>query len=88
MGRFTMMMNDRTSDVGCALVRFTKDGLYHAYFTCNYGANNRLDQHVYETGTPCSNCATGCNRIWTHLCSADEKIDTNHYHVDNLKSFN
>lgn len=88
MGRFTMMINDRTSDIGCALVKFTKDDLYHVYFTCNYGSNNKLDQRVYETGSACSNCLTGCNRFWTALCSPDEKIDPNHYHIDSLKSFN
>lgn len=88
MGRFAMMINDRTTDVGCALVKFMKEDLYHVYFTCNYGSNVRLNQHVYETGTSCSNCATGCNRIWTHLCSVNENIDYNQYNNNNLKTFN
>lgn len=87
MGRFTMMINDRSSDLGCAIVKFVKDDLYHIYFVCNYGSNVQLDQHAYETGTACSNCVTGCNRIYTHLCSVNENIDSNH-HTDTLKSFN
>lgn len=83
-----MMVNDRASDVGCALVRFTKDDLYHVYFTCNYGSNNHIDFKVYETGPGCSKCNTGCSRVWPGLCSAEEKVDPNHYYVDNLKSFN
>ena len=88
MGRFTMMINDHASDVGCALVKFTKDDLYHAYFTCNYGSNHRLEDKVYETGSPCSNCVTGCNRIYSHLCSVDERVDPNHYYVETLRNFN
>jgi len=88
MGRFTMMVNDQSSDLGCALVRFTRDDLYHVYFTCNYSSNNKLDERVYETGSPCSVCTTGCNRIWPALCSPDEKIDPSHLHVDNLRTFN
>lgn len=88
MGRFTNMVNDRATDVGCALVRFTKDDLFHVYFTCNYGSNNRLEQKVYETGPHCSGCTTGCNKMYSGLCSNDEKIDPNHEHIDKLRSFN
>lgn len=88
MGRFTMMVNDLSSDIGCALVKFFKDDLFHVYFTCNYSSNNRLQQRVYETGPPCSNCATGCHRLYTALCSPDEKINPNHHHIENIQSFN
>lgn len=88
MGRFTMMVNDRPSDVGCALVRYSSEDLFHVFFTCNYGSNNHLGQKVYETGTSCSNCVTGCNKLWPALCSDHEKIDPNHIHIDTLRSFN
>lgn len=88
MGRFVMMINDRTSDIGCALVKFSKDDLYHVYFTCNYGSNTQLETRVYETGSSCSKCVTGCNRIWSALCSPVERVDPNYYYVDTLRSCN
>jgi len=84
MGRFTMMVNDKSSDLGCAMVRFWREEQFHVYFTCNYGSTNFLDRHVYETGTPpCSGCLTGCNHMWMALCSDNEKIDPNHLRVGN-----
>lgn len=88
MGRFLMMVNDHTDAVGCECVKFTKDDLYNFFFICNYSSNLRLDEKVYETGTPCTNCNSGCNRMFPHLCSSDEKIDPNHYYVETLRSFN
>lgn len=88
MGRFVMMINDLASDIGCALVKFFKDDLFQIYFTCNYSSNNRLSQRVYETGQPCSSCNTGCHRVYSALCSPEEKINPNHHHTESITSFN
>lgn len=65
------------SDVGCAMIKYIRDDFYNVLFTCNYGANTHVDYRVYEAGTPCSKCLTGCNRIYHHLCSADEQVSPN-----------
>jgi hypothetical protein len=83
MGHFAMMVNDRASDVGCALVRFTQDDLYNAFFVCNYGSNNHIGRPVYQSGSSCSNCVTGCNKLFTALCTADERVDPNHEKLRN-----
>lgn len=88
MGRFAMIINDHAQDLGCALVRFTKDDLFHVYFTCNYSANNHLGRRVYETGTSCSNCVSGCHRIFPSLCSNDERIDPNRHNGEKLRNYN
>lgn len=89
MGRFTMMINDKSSAIGCGMVKFVKDDLNHVYFICDYSNNpNDVDKRVYETGPSCSNCVTGCHRILTAMCGPDEKIDPNHIYVDSIRSFN
>lgn len=88
MGRFVMMINDLTADMGCSLVKFFKDDLFNLFFICNYSSNNRLNQRVYETGTPTSSCNSGAHRIYTALCSAEEKINPNHHHIESITSFN
>lgn len=89
MGRFTMMVNDKSSAVGCGMVKFMKDDLNHVYFICDYSNNpNEVDKRVYEIGPSCSNCLTGCNRFLSAMCGPDEKIDPNHIYVDNIRSFN
>ena len=85
MGKFSVMINDHTSDIGCGYVKFTRDDLFNVFFICNYGSNVRLDHHVYETGPPCSKCATGCNKIWPALCSANENVDPKHLKNDKIK---
>lgn len=85
MGRFLMMVNDRTADIGCALVKFKVDDVLNVLFTCNYGSNINLDQKIYESGTRCSKCKTGCSKTWTALCSPSEKVS---YHSGVLKNYN
>ena len=88
MGRFTMMVNEHAQDVGCALVRFTKDDLFHVYFTCNYSSNNHLGKRVYETGPACSLCYSGCEKHYPGLCSTEEKVNPNHYFEEKLRIYN
>lgn len=77
MPHFLTVVNERNTDVGCAMVKYGRDDMYHVIFTCNYAANNHLSRRVYETGSACSKCLTGCHHIYNALCSPEEKINPN-----------
>jgi hypothetical protein len=77
MGRFYLMVNERVSDIGCAMIKYNKDDVTNVLFTCNYGSNTQLGHRIYEAGTSCSKCLTGCHRIFPSLCSPEEKVNPN-----------
>lgn len=74
IGHFTQIVSDRTTRVGCAMVRF-KEGQYTKdYIVCNYALTNIVNQPVYVSGKACSKCTTGCNAKYPGLCNTNENI--------------
>nr|ADV57653.1 venom allergen-like protein 1 [Bursaphelenchus doui]ADV57662.1 venom allergen-like protein 1 [Bursaphelenchus doui] len=72
-GHFTQMAWAETDKVGCALQNCTNgadQGFSYDNWTftvCNYLVHgNVIDENIYETGSPCSQCSVGCN---DGLCS-------------------
>lgn len=55
---FTVMVNDRYTNVGCALIRNKEDGLKYYFMVCNYGYinSNSNRKPVYERGSSGSKC--------------------------------
>ncbi|XP_053674576.1 scoloptoxin SSD976-like [Anopheles nili] len=68
IGHFTMMVNDRTWKVGCAMQNWVEGGATKVYFVCNYSYNNIITQKVYTTGSPGSQCQAGLNPSYPGLC--------------------
>lgn len=72
-GHFTVMANQRSDRVGCALVRWHRStsAVYYTYLVCNYSYTNVNAEQVYEAGAPCSDCPTGtaCSREYAGLCA-------------------
>ncbi|XP_055629317.1 antigen 5 like allergen Cul n 1-like [Toxorhynchites rutilus septentrionalis] len=66
IGHFTQMVHADTTEIGCALVRFSKNkknvDYVHYYLVCNYSEGNIEEQPVYRKGRSCSKCKHGCNR--------------------------
>lgn len=69
-GHFTQLVQDKSDRVGCAGMRFTKDGWYNTYIVCDYSVTNLLDQPVYATGPQCSQCTGTCGTNYPGLCSS------------------
>jgi hypothetical protein len=83
IGHFTLMMSDRQTKVGCAMVKFTERLYNYDYkvhvFACNYSFNNIYQQPVYRKGKSCSKCSTGCHSYYRGLCSDREPIRPDPY---------
>ncbi|XP_055614644.1 antigen 5 like allergen Cul n 1-like [Uranotaenia lowii] len=72
---FTMLARDKANRVGCGLIRNKQNGWYWLTLTCNYAYTNMIGTRVYKSGTPCSECKTGCDKKWDGLCTKDEPVD-------------
>lgn len=96
MGRYFLIINEKVTDIGCAMVKFynrdrdegdgdkgddyaDEDGddptFYSVILACNYNTKVYLNHRIYEAGTPCSKCLSGCNRMHHSLCGPDEKVN-------------
>lgn len=78
MSHFVIIANERVSDIGCAMVTFNRDDFHHIIFTCNYSADSEVGQRVYESGTACTRCKSGCHHIYNGLCAGDEDFSSSH----------
>ncbi|KAM7347467.1 venom allergen-1-like [Cochliomyia hominivorax] len=77
IGHFTAMVQDRSTHVGCAIVRLRKNGSMQQLMTCNYAITNILKKPVYIQGKPASKCTTGRDKKYSSLCSTKEKYNLN-----------
>ncbi|XP_040153320.1 scoloptoxin SSD976-like [Anopheles arabiensis] len=68
IGHFTMLVNDRTWKVGCAMQNWSEGAATKVYFVCNYSYNNIVTQEVYTVGRAGSQCQAGLNPIYPGLC--------------------
>lgn len=69
-GHFTVMIADRNTHLGCAMMHMKKD---KTVFTCNYAWTNIRDGKLYSTGRVGSQCKSGKNPRFHGLCSVNEK---------------
>nr|CAD7395310.1 unnamed protein product [Timema poppensis] len=70
VGHYTQVVWADTTLVGCGLIYYP-DGVWNIYYmACNYGpAGNIIGDSLYKEGTPCSECAGGCDITYTGLCA-------------------
>lgn len=70
------MIQEMGTDVGCALLQQTVgDNICQQILTCNYSYINIVDLPVYTVGSPGSQCVTGTDRVYRHLCSDYEQYE-------------
>ena len=75
MNDFTIAVNAKNSDIGCAAVRFSKDFYYHFLFVCNFSVGNLVGIPVYEVGdAPAVDCKNryGASYEYPNLCHIKE----------------
>ncbi|XP_058452431.1 venom allergen 3 homolog isoform X2 [Malaya genurostris] len=77
IGHFTQIVSDRATQIGCSFVGFYDWPWIRKYFVCNYSITNVVGQAVYQTGSSCSNCTSGCNSKYPGLCNESEVIKSN-----------
>ncbi|XP_060656504.1 antigen 5 like allergen Cul n 1-like [Drosophila nasuta] len=82
VGHFTVIVSDRVSRVGCAVVaatnceKETKKGYCH-FLTCHYDFTNMANSYVYKTGESASRCniwKTLPSEEYSNLCSNNGEI--------------
>lgn len=74
IGHFTAIVNEKTTRIGCSLVRHQINGFKYLYLVCNYSYTNFLGEPIYTPGPTCSYCETGQHRIYHGLCSENENV--------------
>lgn len=74
IGHFTVMVDDRSTHVGCAIATYTDGKWKTNLVACNYSYTNMNGAKVYQTGKMASNCTTGVNPQYKALCSVKELI--------------
>lgn len=73
-GHFTAMVNEKQTSMGCGLIQYKSGRFYNLFLVCNYAMTNVLGAPVYQSGTACSGCTTGCHPICKGLCNENEPI--------------
>ncbi|XP_055390552.1 venom allergen 5-like [Condylostylus longicornis] len=68
-GHFLQMVQEKCRHVGCAFISYVEDNKDNVIFACNYGYGNMLNDAVYTTGPPASQCASK-SKSYSALCSA------------------
>jgi len=62
---FTVIVNDRQTEIGCGM---TRSGDNTLYFACDYSTNNILNKPVYEIGPAASKCKK-LSESYANLCA-------------------
>ncbi|XP_065365457.1 antigen 5 like allergen Cul n 1-like [Calliphora vicina] len=75
IGHFTAMVQDKSTHVGCAILRHNKNGSIQQIMTCNYAHTNINAAAVYRQGPTASKCTSGTHKKFTSLCSSSEKYN-------------
>lgn len=70
IGHFTLMIQDRMTCLGCAMVRYTKDKQNRTSLACNYSYNNIYGSHIYELGDTGSMCEGEMSEQFPGLCAS------------------
>jgi Cysteine-rich secretory protein family len=77
IGHFTVMANEKSTAVGCAVGSWQGKSSREFLLVCNYAYTNMMTRRVWGTGSPASACVTGRDSIFTNLCSIREPISPN-----------
>lgn len=67
---FTTMMHEKNGHVGCAVVRYRNNIWLGTYLACNYEYTNILNNPIYVSGPPCSQCKNQCSNVNPGLCTS------------------
>lgn len=81
VGRFSTLVNERQTHVGCAISLFDQDSGSTFWrvglLACNYAFDNFGGMSVYRTGAVGSQCVLGTDANYSGLCTLDEPINPN-----------
>uniref|UniRef100_A0A1L8DR66 Putative salivary antigen 5-related protein n=1 Tax=Nyssomyia neivai TaxID=330878 RepID=A0A1L8DR66_9DIPT len=77
IGHFTAFVHEKSDKVGCAIARFTNSKNFkETLLACNYCYTNMLNERIYTSGKPCSQCHNKkCGPIYKNLCDENEPVD-------------
>ncbi|XP_030386693.1 scoloptoxin SSD976 [Scaptodrosophila lebanonensis] len=79
-GHFTTMINERNNRIGCAILRYTDaNNSQGTLLACNYAVTNVINNPVYRSGSPASECTTGRHSNYPNLCSSNESYNYNEW---------
>ncbi|XP_043660782.1 antigen 5 like allergen Cul n 1 isoform X2 [Drosophila teissieri] len=71
IGHLTVLVNERSSAVGCGLVSYKRTQFKQYYLACNYAYTNVVGEPVYgECAKAGSGCPKGIDPIYAPLCVA------------------
>ena len=79
IGHFTVMVSERTTQVGCAISNYVSEGWNWSLLACNFASTNMLNQPIYRSGATGSGCTLGRDLVYTGLCRTNEPIDPNSF---------
>lgn len=75
------MVLDRVIRMGCAITQYIapnpknpRDQWHTTYLVCNYAGGQYANYRIYKSGRTASGCKSGTNRIYSNLCSINEKV--------------
>ncbi|XP_055911666.1 antigen 5 like allergen Cul n 1-like [Eupeodes corollae] len=69
-GHFTVMIADKNTHVGCAMILMKND---KTVLTCNYATTNLVNSKLFHPGKTASQCKSGKSKKYSGLCSSNEK---------------
>ena len=79
IGHFTVMVNERNTQVGCAISNYVSGGFNWSLLACNYATTNMLNTPTYRSGVTASGCTLGRDPTYTGLCRTNEPINPNSF---------
>ena len=79
IGHFTVMVSERNTAVGCAIVNYMNGANHIGELVCNYASTNMMGSVVYRTGPTGSGCTLGRDPTYPGLCRTNEPINPNSF---------
>lgn len=77
IGHFTQQVRDQNGAIGCAAAKYKNNNMCNVLVACNFGVTNIQNKPIYQAGTSCSKCQSGCSKDYPALCSTAENWDPN-----------
>ncbi|XP_002069739.3 antigen 5 like allergen Cul n 1 [Drosophila willistoni] len=74
-----LIINERSSQFGCAALRYTLAGYKYFYFSCAFATDNLIGRPIYKWGAQPGDKCQHKDKTYANLCWSEEDYENNKY---------